>query len=262
MSSQPQPARFAEVVGSLSIATDHAAGLPPETALRTSLLAAHLARAVGVPSAELVDAYYTGLLRFLGCSGYSYEMAERFAAGNDLTLLRELTRAHADSPRELLSGALRGIERDAPLGARARALARLASSPGAAGELGASHCELAVLLARRLGMSSGVVASLAQIYERWDGRGVPAGLRGDAIRRETRIVQVAWRLAAHHALGGPEEALEALRTPAGSELDPAIVKVALREGEELFAPLARRQLERVPRRRAATQRAGDAGARG
>ena len=86
-------ARLAELVGSLSVATDHAAGLPPETAIRTSLLAVRLAKMCDVQGFELVDVYYTGLLRFLGCSAYSYEMAARFAAGDDLSLLRELTRA-------------------------------------------------------------------------------------------------------------------------------------------------------------------------
>jgi putative nucleotidyltransferase with HDIG domain len=239
MRLDPRQARLAEIIGSLSIATDHAAGLPPETAIRTSLLAVYLARASDTQGFELVDVYFTGLLRFLGCSAYSYEMAERFAAGDDLGLLRELTRAHADRPRELLQSALRGIDHTAPLGARARALARLATAPGAARELGTSHCELAVLLARRLGMSEGVVHSLGQIYERWDGKGVPAGLREEAIRRVARVVQVAWRLAAHYALGGTDEALEAVRSRAGTELDPAIVRVALREAEELFALLTR-----------------------
>ena len=123
----PHGARLAEVIGSLSVATDHAAGLPPETAIRTSLVAVQLARACDVQGFELVDVYYTGLLRFLGCSAYSYEMAERFAAGDDLTLLRELTRADVDKPRELVRGALRGIDSEAPLGARITALARLAT---------------------------------------------------------------------------------------------------------------------------------------
>ena len=239
MGSGRDHARLAEMVGSLSIATDHAAGLPPETASRTSLVAVRLARACDLQGFELVDAYYTGLLRFLGCSAYSYEMAERFAAGDDLSLLRELTRAHADRPPEVLRGALRGIDRGAPLGARVRALARLATSPATAAELGTSHCELAVLLARRLGMGEGVIHALGQIYERWDGRGSPASLRGDAIRRVARVVQVAWRLAAHHALGGAEEAVDAVRSRSGRDLDPAIAAVAVREADDLLAPIAR-----------------------
>src|SRR5215510_13754759 len=94
--------RLSEIVGSLLIATDHAAGLPRETAIRTSVIAVGLARRHGVQGFELVDAYYTGLLRFLGCSAYSYEMAQRFAAGDDLSLLRELTFANVAKPRELL----------------------------------------------------------------------------------------------------------------------------------------------------------------
>jgi HD-GYP domain-containing protein (c-di-GMP phosphodiesterase class II) len=230
----PSSTRLAELLGSLSLATDHAAGLPPQTAIRTSILAVRIARRCGIQGFELVDAYYTGLLRFLGCSAYSHEMAERFAAGDDLALLRELTRARADRPVEILKGALRGIETEAPLLRRTLAVARLAASPGAAAELATSHCELAVLLARRLGMSEGVLQALGQIYERWDGRGAPVGLKGDAIRPIARVMQIAWRLAAHQALGGIDEAVETVRQRAGSELDPAMVAMALREGPSLF----------------------------
>lgn len=81
-------ARLAELLGSLSLATDLAAALPRETALRTSLVAVRLARHAGVQGFELADVYYVGLLRFLGCSAYAYEMAQRYAAGDDLSLLR------------------------------------------------------------------------------------------------------------------------------------------------------------------------------
>ncbi len=251
MRQTPESSRLAEIVGSLSVATDHAAGLPPETAMRTSLVAARLAALCDLQGFELVDAYYTGLLRFLGCSAYSHEMAQRFAAGDDLLLLRELTRANADYPSEVLRGAMRGVDREASLTARIAGIARLATSPASAGELQTSHCELAVLLARRLGASEGVLHSLGQVYERWDGRGVPAGLRGDAIRKVARVVQVAWRLAAHYALGGREDAIEAVRARANRELDSHPRR---RRDPQSRRPLRRRRerrrLDAVPRGRA------------
>jgi HD-GYP domain-containing protein (c-di-GMP phosphodiesterase class II) len=237
MTAGASPARLAEMIGSLSVATDHAAGLPPETAIKTSLIAVRLARAAEIQGFELVDVYYTGLLRFLGCSAYSYEMAARFAAGDDLSLLRELTRADGSKPQEILRGALRGASRDASLRARVGAVARLATSPSAPVEVATTHCELAVLLARRLGISEGVRDSLGQIYERWDGRGAPSRLRGDAIRRAARVVHVAWRLAAHLSLDGPDEAIEAIRVRAGKDLDPRLVARATDARDELLRDL-------------------------
>jgi HD-GYP domain-containing protein (c-di-GMP phosphodiesterase class II) len=234
----PASSRLAELLGSLSLATDLAAALPRETALRTSLVAVRLARLAGVQGFELADVYYVGLLRFLGCSAYAYEMAQRYAAGDDLSLLRELTLADPRKPLSVLQGAMRGISKRAPLRERARAFGRLASSPESANELFTSHCELAVLLARRLGMSEGVIAALHQAYERWDGKGAPAGLRGDAIRLPARILHVAWRYAAHFALEGEAAALDMLRARSRHEFDPSLVALALREHEALRAGLA------------------------
>jgi HD-GYP domain-containing protein (c-di-GMP phosphodiesterase class II) len=234
-----EPARLAELLGSLSLATDIAAGLPAETAIRTSLIAVRLGAAAGVQGYELHDVFYTGLLRFLGCSAWSYEMAQRFAAGDDLGLMRSLTPGDSRRPPDMLKRALRGIDRSAPLLERGKAFARFATSPNSGHELGVAHCELAVLLARKLGMSEGVIRNLGEIYERWDGRGAPAGIRGDAIRLGARLVHTAWRMAAHHALGGPLEAFETIAMRAGTEIDPALAKLVAKEGGSLVTGLDR-----------------------
>src|SRR5262245_38275685 len=79
--------RLAELIGGLSFATDLGAGLGAETALRTCLLAVHLGREIGVKGEELRDVYYTGLLRFIGCTAYAHETASQFG-GDDLAFLR------------------------------------------------------------------------------------------------------------------------------------------------------------------------------
>jgi hypothetical protein len=87
--SDPQP-RLADLVGALSLATDLAAGLAYETALRTCLLAVRLGSALGVRGEALRDVYYTGLLRFIGCTAYTHETAARFVT-DDMALLGALT---------------------------------------------------------------------------------------------------------------------------------------------------------------------------
>lgn len=47
------------------------------------------------------------------------------------------------------------------------------------------HCEVAGRLAQRLGFDERFMAAIAQLYARWDGKGIPS-VRGDAIARSSR----------------------------------------------------------------------------
>jgi len=230
------PPRLAELLGSLSLATDVAAGLGAETALRTALYAVRLAAAADVQGFERADTYYAGVLRHIGCTAYAHEMAWRYGAGDDLGIMAALAPGDARRPADILARAARGVNRKAPLVARAAAVARLAAHPRAGADMGAAHCDLAVRLAARLGMSEGVIATLGQMYERWDGRGAPARLRGDAIRIGARVLQIAWRLAVHVPIDGAGGALESLRARAGSELDAGLVRVVERTFAEIVTP--------------------------
>ncbi|HEV8247717.1 MAG TPA: HD domain-containing phosphohydrolase, partial [Polyangiaceae bacterium] len=232
----PAP-RLAELLGSLSLATDQAAGLPAETAVRTSIVAVRLASLSGLQGFELADTFFAGLLRFLGCTAYAHEVAERYAAGDDLGWLGAMTTSDSTRPLSLLRGALRGVNSEAPLGSRVAAMARLVSQPTAGADLATAHCELAVTLARKLGMSLGVVQALEQIYERWDGRGAPLGVRGEALRPMARVLHVAWRIAAHHAIDGPKAALFTIAERSGREFDPALTAIVARSGADLIAGL-------------------------
>jgi response regulator RpfG family c-di-GMP phosphodiesterase len=43
----------------------------------------------------------------------------------------------------------------------------------------------------RLGLSDELCENLGQIYERWDGHGLPNGLKGNAVRLAVRLVTLA-----------------------------------------------------------------------
>src|ERR1700747_1228477 len=79
-------ARLAPLLGALSLATDLGAGNPPESALRTAVIAARLGERLGLAGDALRDVYYTALLRYLGCSGFAHEEAA-LAGGDDLAYL-------------------------------------------------------------------------------------------------------------------------------------------------------------------------------
>src|SRR5437870_2169833 len=56
----------------------------PEKALRTAILAVELGRQHGIAEAELRDAFYVNLLRYLGCVGFAHEEAHVYGAGDDI----------------------------------------------------------------------------------------------------------------------------------------------------------------------------------
>jgi HD-GYP domain-containing protein (c-di-GMP phosphodiesterase class II) len=226
--------RLADLVGALSLATDLAAGLASETALRTCLLAVQLGRALGVQGEALRDIYYTGLLRFIGCTAFAHETAGRLG-GDDMGALRALTPADTGSPVSVLVTAVKRVGVGAPPLRRAAAVARVASDPSFGRQIATAHCELAVALAGRLGMGEPVVASLGQIYERYDGKGAPGGLRGTEIALPARMMHVAFRAEAHRGLFGNAEAVAVVRERRGRELDPEIAGAFVRHAAELLA---------------------------
>src|SRR5579885_2848902 len=60
--------RLAEVIATLSLATDLGMGQPAQYALRSCLLAVRLGEALGLGEEDLVAVYYLALLRFAGCT--------------------------------------------------------------------------------------------------------------------------------------------------------------------------------------------------
>ena len=75
---------------------------------------------------------------------------------------------------------------------RARMLAPLIASHGkVAGAFEGTHCQLAGQVAVGLGLGTGVRDALLHVFERWDGKGRPDGLRGEQVALPARIVQLA-----------------------------------------------------------------------
>lgn len=74
------------------------------------------------------------------------------------------------------------------------------------------------MLAQRLNMDRGVIAALRHVYERWDGKGYPAGVSGDEIPIEARIVAVAGDADLLDA-----DAAETISRRSGKGYDPDVV---------------------------------------
>jgi hypothetical protein len=84
--------RLEDLLGGLSMVADLGFGLPPGMAVRTSLVAAALARAVRLDDDEVRDAFYTALLMHIGCVAVAHESAAAF--GDDIALNRAVSRSN------------------------------------------------------------------------------------------------------------------------------------------------------------------------
>ncbi len=224
--------RTAELVGSLSLATDLAMGLPLEHGLESAIIASRLARSLGLEDEAASQAYYGSLLYYIGCTVDAEISAELFPWG---TLLENFNPAIYGSPREIVRGIVRSIP-DPESGRLARALQVSRTLPramrGHPAHM-AAMCEVAQMLGERLGLPSSIHGLLGLLTERWDGKGGLVGLRGDAIPVALRIVAVARDVSMQRWVGGQQYAVDVVRARAGAGHDPHVAEHFCAHADEL-----------------------------
>jgi HD-GYP domain-containing protein (c-di-GMP phosphodiesterase class II) len=239
---QPEPTRdprtrLAEIVGSLSLATDLASGWPLEHGLRRSLLAVWLGSELGLDQDELSDTYYVGLLGSVGCTIESTLFADYTA--DDIAAAARTATVDFTSRLSTTAFALRTFGAGQPPLRRIRMLATAAAA--GSDQFQAVCRDVAVRVADMLDIGESTQQALAQCHERWNGRGGPRRLKGDHIRLAARIFHVAHDAEIYNRIGGPETAVAIARRRAGRLYDPA---VAERFAE--LAPSLFHQLEAEP----------------
>jgi HD-GYP domain-containing protein (c-di-GMP phosphodiesterase class II) len=230
--------RLADLVASLSIASDLGMGQPLEFALKSCVLALRLGDALGMSEAALREVYYQALLRYIGCNADTHLLAA--IVGDELALRRDFARIDNASTGEIVRLFIRYIQQ-ANRGAPALAAMRsLAGGIMALPEIKASfagHCEVAQRLAARLGFDENVVYSLGQLYERWDGKGAPHGLKAGMISPPVLVVTLAQDALVFYQLEGVEAAMRMARQRRGSIYSPQVADVFLQKAAGLFAGL-------------------------
>ena len=227
--------RLADLLAALSVSTDLAMGQAPEKAVRACVVATEIARHMNLPEPVVADAYYTTMLKHLGCTATSHE--ELHLLGPDEAGMRPVAeRTDVTSAREMLAlmrvtGRTAGAE-------RIRYVARaVIGGKTASDSIMRAVCDVAARMAERLDMSEGVRRGLAENVERWDGKGAPQKLRGDDIALASRIAEPATQAVIFHRLGGTDAALVMVKRRAGRWFDPAIA--------EAFAAVGPKTLERL-----------------
>lgn len=212
---------LAELLAAFSLATDLGLGQPMEHLLRSWQIASRLGRHVGLPDEQQPALFYVAMLSWVGCVADAPEVTASF--GDDIAF-------RADSYEADLGG-LSGMAfflghagRGQPLPRRLRAAATLAATGGSRMMRGIQgHCLVTSTLSDQLGLPADTSVAVRQFFARWDGQGVPRGVRGEEIALVVRLFHLADVVEVHHRRGGVAAAVEVARARSGSQFDPSLV---------------------------------------
>lgn len=227
---------MADLTIALSLATDLGTGQPMDHALRTCWLSLATADALGLDAATRSCVYYVALLRFLGCTSDASQTAV-LAGGDEVAFNAAMAPMLMAQPGESMRHFVRHLAEDLPLHRRVGRVVSAMTDPGMARRSLSGHCEVAVRLAERLGMPESVCQALGHAYERWDGKGLPAGLCGEEVPVAMRVVVVARDAELWARQAGWSVALDVLSHRRGHAYDPSVVAVIISNGERWVAQI-------------------------
>ena len=190
--------RLAELLAGAALATDLGAGLLYEKGLRTCLVATGLAAVVGLGRADRQAVHHAALLHALGGRHAQNAVACSATTSRSSGRSRRWTRATPPS-----SGASSRRSAASATDAQPALAARfVAAAPSVGPVAGRASCEVTAALGVRLRLLGPPIAALAEVYERWDGLGIPDGRAGEAISLPGRVIVVAEQAVAAHARRG------------------------------------------------------------
>jgi HD-GYP domain-containing protein (c-di-GMP phosphodiesterase class II) len=226
--------RLAELMASLSIATDIGMGQPLEFAMQTCLVAVRLGERLGLSEDELRAVYYQSLLRYIGCNAETRLLAAVF--GDELLLRKDIIHADPNSI-EFMRQSIRAIQamnpEDSPLQILRSVASGLLTATQFVDEFYRGHCEVAERLAERLGLEKQIANAIKQVYARWDGKGIPA-LKGEAITPSMLVVSLAQDAVYIYRLGGLDSAIHLVRKRKGKMYAPRHVEVFCQHAKGLL----------------------------
>ena len=227
---------LAELLAVLSLAADLGMGQPMEHVLRQCLIALRLAEYLDLDNEEREVVYYSALVAWVGCHIDAYEQAKWF--GDDTALKTDFRRTDFATSASRPLFMLRHLGIGRPVAERTRlGVTFLGQGRKAAAAMLDNHWTAADNLAARLGLAQRVRDSIEQTFERWDGRGVPKGARGEEILLASRLVALADVVEVFHRAGGVDAAIEVARQRRGTQFDPAIVDLFAAEAPAVCGDL-------------------------
>lgn len=212
--------RAAELVGALCLATDLGMGFPFQHGMQATLMTMRLTELLEVDTETATHTFYASLLMYVGCTTDAEISARIFPGG----LTEHLAPVEHGSAGQRLVGVARAVT--PPGSSPVRRLYEQARWLPAAARFQKPHyvavCEVAEMLADRLGLPASISALFSLMTERWDGGGVLGRAAGEKIPLPLRIARVA-RDAAHlRLIHDPEDVVDVIRARAGKAFDPGV----------------------------------------
>ena len=217
---------LSEVISALTFALDMTDGAVPGHSLRSCLVGMRLAKAIGVPQADLSDLYYALLLKDIGCSDNLARFSQIMGDDGRAPWAASAWGGDVSPDPAFLERAWREVLPDIPLPGQIGRLLGSAIAAGSCRDTWETRGLRVTEVVKNLGMSSTTIQAICHTDERWDGSGSPAGLRGNSIPMLARICSVAQTLDAYATEHGPETALRLVRSRRGTWFDPEIVRIA------------------------------------
>jgi HD-GYP domain-containing protein (c-di-GMP phosphodiesterase class II)/DNA-binding CsgD family transcriptional regulator len=193
-----------QALGCLAFAGDLSMGQPVDHSPRTALLAYRLGELIFSDLRQAREAVALSLLRWAGCTGNAQGFADLF--GDDIA-----GRAALIEHRNPFLG---GPSPAGALDAFVRPLA-------------AEHCEVARDIGLQLGLPASTAEAALDLFEHWDGSGLPASKSGEAIHPLAQVVSICGDLEVFTRVFGFARAHQLLESRAGSRHDPALVRLLL-----------------------------------
>ena len=231
--------RRADFLMVLAYATDLATGQSRDFALRSCVLAMRLADVAALEADERRAVYHQALLRYIGCNADTHLLASAF--GDEIALRQDLARTDLGDHSQVVDTFTKAFHRvfaHLPPQDLASAVQQgLAEAMQISVPILAGHCEVAQRIAERLGLPEQVRKNLGQLYERWDGHGLPKGISGDAVSAPVLMVtlaQDAISLADAHGIDAMKSLIAKRK---GGAYEPAMADLFLVHADRLLLGL-------------------------
>lgn len=231
--------RRAEFMMVLAYASDLATGQTRDFASRSCVLAMRLAQAAKLSEQEHRNVYHQSLLRYIGCNADTHLLTAAF--GDEFTLRRDVGQTDIGISAERRALFIRALTR-ANAGAAPEELASLVElglvgAPQVTIPVLAGHCEVAQRIGARIGLSPEICANLGQLYERWDGRGMPHGIKGGEVKFAVRLITLAQDAIIQTEALGHEGMRKVITARRGGAYEPELADILLADSQTLMAGL-------------------------
>lgn len=230
--AEKEQVRTADVIASLSLATDLGMGFPFEHGLHCTRTAMRLCEIMGVDSETASQTYYATLLTHVGCTvdaeinarifhGSMQESGHHLMYGAPFEAATSALRAIPDS-RASWPVKIRQLARGLPRAARFREPHFKA------------YCETAEMLADGLGLPAGISRLFALVTERWDGLSHLRRAKRDEIPLALRIALVGRDATYQRLVGDDSHVVETIASRGGRAFDPDVVAAFVENAPDIL----------------------------